>query len=471
MLDRTVNQSLYLCDQGHTDSGPCSVAEPQKFFFARQLLPVCADSAQENCIESLKFGVAGEEVKSASYVRNVAGKIYQSTPQQAALGLFPTSTVSVWDAPGFQNAGGTTKYSVATFAEMMWVPQLGIYKTFAFTAAIVPVKEKSGSYKASRLAMEKRPDGTEAIGGWGITPGCAYTEDGICGAVQDFAPNSRFELSMRISNQITGWFKGRIHDPVVASEKFSSTNNRVTIAADTVTVPRIAAVVTADNTSDNGKMLLNLGNRMGPLELFTGNSLRNAHSDWHGLEYVEEFRKAAKDTAAATSTLWNVATLAGGAENNDCFRDKTKIYGVVTTNATAFMEGPPAMNNKLLQYKVAGLHFAPDGKTLNEGSYDLVMRSDFARCLYGFSSAPIAASINVTAEGGETKVATTVVSEKNGWLKLAAYGFTFSSPTISVKLSQAAAPATKTTVTCFKGKLTKKVTAVSPQCPAGYKKK
>jgi hypothetical protein len=29
----------------------------------------------------------------------------------------------------------------------------------------------------------------------------------------------------------------------------------------------------------------------------------------------------------------------------------------------------------------------------------------------------------------------------------------------------------KTTITCVKGKLTKKVTAVNPKCPAGYKKK
>jgi len=29
----------------------------------------------------------------------------------------------------------------------------------------------------------------------------------------------------------------------------------------------------------------------------------------------------------------------------------------------------------------------------------------------------------------------------------------------------------KTTITCIKGKVSKKVTAVSPKCPAGYKKK
>jgi hypothetical protein len=34
-----------------------------------------------------------------------------------------------------------------------------------------------------------------------------------------------------------------------------------------------------------------------------------------------------------------------------------------------------------------------------------------------------------------------------------------------------AAVAKKITITCIKGKLTKKVTAVKPKCPAGYKKK
>jgi hypothetical protein len=34
-----------------------------------------------------------------------------------------------------------------------------------------------------------------------------------------------------------------------------------------------------------------------------------------------------------------------------------------------------------------------------------------------------------------------------------------------------AAAAKKSTITCVKGKLTKKVTAVNPKCPAGYKKK
>ena len=37
--------------------------------------------------------------------------------------------------------------------------------------------------------------------------------------------------------------------------------------------------------------------------------------------------------------------------------------------------------------------------------------------------------------------------------------------------AKAAAAAKKTTITCVKGKLTKKITAVKPVCPKGYKKK
>jgi hypothetical protein len=107
-------------------------------------------------------------------------------------------------------------------------------------------------------------------------------------------------------------------------------------------------------------------------------------------------------------------------------------------------------------------------------SYDLALRSDVARCLYGFTAAPIGATIEVVSQFGEKQVAVTTVNEKNGWLHLAAKGFTFSAPTVSVKLTQQAQAPTalkKTSITCVKGKTTKKVTAVNPKCPTGYKKK
>ena len=44
-------------------------------------------------------------------------------------------------------------------------------------------------------------------------------------------------------------------------------------------------------------------------------------------------------------------------------------------------------------------------------------------------------------------------------------------PTVKVSLPTQAPVAKKTTITCIKGKTVKKVTAVNPKCPSGYKKK
>ena len=461
----------FLCPDGPTEDASCSLETSGSYLYSNSVLPACANDAQMDCVEGLSFGKVDGELTKASLIRETAGQTYPALA--APLNLPAGGTVSIWDAPGLPNAAGTTKYAVQVNAESGMSAGSGGFHTFALSASIIPISDRSGSaYKTAKLVSSKRPDGKAGIDGWEFTTGCAVTEDNYCAVTEDFAPNSKFSLSIRASNEITGWFKGRIQKPNVAIEKFSAQNNRITMAAEPVTVARLAALVTAVNTTDHGKEILSRSMRSGRAGMFEGETLRNTRPDMNdSLDWVEEFRKAANDTAAGTSTLWNFATLAGGAENDPCFEDKTRVIGVVTTNATALAVGAPEFANNVLDYKVAGLHYAPDGKTLNEGTYDLIMRSDVARCLYGFTKAPISAKISVVGEGGENKVATTVVSEKNGWLKMAAYGFTFSSPTISVKLTQAKASAKKTTITCAKGKLTKKITAVGPKCPAGYKKK
>jgi hypothetical protein len=124
-----------------------------------------------------------------------------------------------------------------------------------------------------------------------------------------------------------------------------------------------------------------------------------------------------------------------------------------------------------------------DGSVM-KGQYNLVIRSEVARCIYGFSSAPVNAEVSVINSNGEAQIATVIVGEKSGWLYLKANNFEFSSPVIKVKLSQEADPLAipipsasaksavkNATITCIKGKTSKKVTAVKPKCPAGFKKK
>jgi hypothetical protein len=176
------------------------------------------------------------------------------------------------------------------------------------------------------------------------------------------------------------------------------------------------------------------------------------------------------------------------------FKEGSGLKGIVATNSTTYSDGPPEFVDGTLSYQVASPHFLSDGVTAFKGTYNLIMRSDVARCLYKFSSAPVEAKIEVISDSGVNSVATTVVNERNGWINLSASNFEFSSPKIQVKLSQQAAPASAPansapapaasapiatsvpkvaikTISCVKGKTIKKVSGAKPVCPVGYTKK
>jgi hypothetical protein len=144
---------------------------------------------------------------------------------------------------------------------------------------------------------------------------------------------------------------------------------------------------------------------------------------------------------------------------------------MVTTNAPIYESNPPLFKDGFLQYKVAGPHFNADQKTLFRGVYDLNLNSEFARCLYGFSNAPISASISVSSvDGTDQVVATEALTEKNGWIHLGAYNFHFSSPVVRVAFQQerkSIVTPSKPSITCKKGKVKRKF--VGNKCPIGYK--
>ena len=183
------------------------------------------------------------------------------------------------------------------------------------------------------------------------------------------------------------------------------------------------------------------------------------------------------------NNLWRFTSSLTPVDSTSCFKDGTAVLGLVTTNASAYTAGPPSFNaaEGSIDYQVGGAHLLPDGSVF-KGTYDLTLRSDVARCLYKFSQAPIRATISIL---GEQKDAATISqNEANGWLTVHAANFTFSKPTIRIKLQQENAaqpaaqpaavsskPAAKISITCVKGKTSKKITAVNPTCPAGYKKK
>jgi hypothetical protein len=185
--------------------------------------------------------------------------------------------------------------------------------------------------------------------------------------------------------------------------------------------------------------------------------------------FYKTFSKRFPEAAKGEAQTWYVGSLPNWeTSKSPCLTKTDSLQGLITTNAMVYQPGLPDYKNGYLNYRVAGVHLDKNGLPA-KGNYELIMRSDVARCLYSFSRAPISGSITVLDANGLNEVSTTTVGEKNGWLKLTALNFGFSTKTIKVKLTQK-----KITITCVaesNPKKTKKVTGYSPKCPAGYKKK
>jgi hypothetical protein len=261
--------------------------------------------------------------------------------------------------------------------------------------------------------------------------------------------------------------------------KLSATNNRLTVSAKAVTIPTFAVKRPVNElTTQEADFAQYFGYGKG----VSGGEPGNPRI----FEYLEYWRPKLQDIATHAKTNWSLKSTRWTSENK-CLNSTDRVLGIVSTNSMGYDGNPPKFIDGFLNYRVSGFHHAADGKTPNLGTYDLVLQSDAARCLYGFSSAPVSATVTITGANGSENLATTVVTEKNSWLKMKAVGFTFSEKQIKVKLTQesvaepspvvgvasttqSAKPKVKT-VTCIKGKLTKKVTAMNPKCPAGYKKK
>ena len=173
----------------------------------------------------------------------------------------------------------------------------------------------------------------------------------------------------------------------------------------------------------------------------------------------------------------------------------TDFQGFVSSNAMTYGTALPKYDGTTMSYDVASPHYNPGGKDYDadafKGRYDLLLTEAYAKCVWNLKDGVPNVSVEVQKTDGTTDNSVKVTGGLNsstGLYEFSAVGFTFSSPKIKIKLSApptkdgtptvtqaapAAAPAKATvkTISCVKGKITKKVIGANPKCPAGFKKK
>jgi len=485
------------------------------------ILPVCKDLSDVNCLEEVgairpdgskvvgKFDNYFPLKAENEFVGNPAFKLPSGT--SGALFTIPGVTHKGGDLyfVSFKLAGGVNKVNKTSSLE-------------AFETRITPVQlQKSGETTGTcgvaigcpnagwAMNMTSKMWGNQASGFDG-KHSCVATSavDAMCAQRFSFPEETRFYLKSRVNLNPTGWLHGRISNPNLEFvEKAGITT--ISLEAMPVRVPTVYKSYKWNEMPETLKSQLDASTghfKLGgtgftrvPYSLsetdpFKRNYISSPRpSAQFGIDELKAWLPTVDDKATAVPSMWSIRSLRGDelGNANNCFKSESNVTGIVTTNATQYSGGPPEFDKReaSLVYKVAAPHYSSNGGVF-KGTYDLLMRSDIARCVYGFSKAPIKAELTIVSANGTPQIATTVLGEKNGWVSLSAKNFEFSAPVIKAKLTQepevvvvptptptptpsasTKTVAKKVTITCLKGKTSKKVTAVSPKCPAGYKKK
>ena len=418
----------YLCLEGYGEK-PCNFgAKSTDHVHAQVLAPVCKTQNQIDCIESVSIYDADGPSTPAELIKEIDGTLVKANPSQ---NLPLGGTKSVWRSEKI-HAGGSGQYNAYVALALNFNNRTKKFEISGLTSQIIPTTEMTGNYKPTTYSEFVSKEGLNRVSSSSGPRECAWLDTGTCGVIQDFAPNTRATLTIRIQSSIGGWFKGRMTSPNIKVEKFNSKANRITVDASPVEVPMVTGIAPKDSSDAGIMKLLKSTSFVGRI-----GGVHNVRSDnSFAIEELEYFRSFLKDTSSGVNTIWSVGTAPYGQGGFGCLSDPNRVLGIVTTNATTYEGSAPNFSKGFLQYNLGGMHYLPGGTELALGTYDLVMRSDVARCLYGFSKAPLSGSVSVVNEKGAKTTATTVVSEKNGWLKMAAYGFTFSKKTIKVKITK-----------------------------------
>jgi hypothetical protein len=421
---------------------------------ASALLELCSAASNDDCVENVEISHDGTNFKKLTFEKYMPYEVVQvmekySYPADPAMDLPQGGRASIWTET-VDGKVSDLKYLVYFLYTMSYDRQDNKFHLGRVSLMATPFKEKAGFDWAS-----------------------LWTDHVTSGIKYDFHADTSLQITVHMSKEPNGWFKARMKDMDVQISPLDSKNNRLIVRGAAVSTPNFAVVRRAANLIPaEEKLAADFGYDKGAVmadpaqpEIF---------------DYVNYWRLYLKDIANQSTTSWSIESTTWSSDNS-CLQDKTRVLGIVATNAMGYDGSAPKFVDGFLNYRVTGFHFAADGVTPNLGTYDLLMRSDAARCLYGFSNAPVSATVSITGADGATNVATTVVSERDGWLKMKAAGFTFSEKNIKLKITQAAdvektaTPVAevqkKVTITCVKGKVTKKVTAVKPACPTGFKKK
>ena len=507
------NRDEYLCTS--IDDPECSPEKNWQAIFIEGGIGNCAVNPGTACVASFSVITAeGKEIiakplmKFPKNAKEFPGKINPDGTGYAA-GLASWIWRAEGDGPGDEHDYLLTG-NVQSAGENKNKSWKDLQSREFFFEAVPIFRENSPLIKAPEKIMQKKvgQDFSEIMTS-NNESSCYANDDGVCLHRREFQPNTRLKIALQMPKFVSGWLNGRLNKPAVTCKSFSATSDLVTVEAGPEENIFAGKWMNRSDIKDFSFKNSEIENRF--KGMFQGyynrdnpNSIRDSGEEG-AMDAYDLWAPYMGENAFAINKTWTLSNARSNNPSNCVQKETGGIQGVVTTNASAYEATAPKYNkeNGTLEYRVAAPHFAPDGKTENIGTYGLAMSITLLQCLYGITNVPTSASVSITTNAGVERVATVALNQIGKWVFLSAENFTFSSPTLRIKLNQTSSAATqstgttevkkespapeakevkevaaakpaaakKITITCTKGKLIKKLSGTNPKCPVGYKKK
>jgi hypothetical protein len=309
--------------------------------------------------------------------------------------------------PGAPHAGGDL-YLVKS--EMVGVRDANNSPTAKFNmqrmqTGIFAVAIEKGAFGFSSMSIDPKQYPTvdwtigAPVGNPPETGRCVMSSETECAKGYPLPQNVAFGLQFRMNNKLDGWLHGRMKAPSITIEKEASGTQLLTVQANAIKVPLIDVWVNNDVMPAGLKAYYagmpnygsaSFGTKEQALSEIALRRDGNAINDVNTMKEFVNWLPVIGDKAQGMPTAWMLKTMISFGDNNQnpCFAKGNGFAGVVSTNAAQYLDGPPSFDKSegILDYKVSAPHLTSTGDVF-KGTYDLVMSSVVARCLYGFSQA------------------------------------------------------------------------------------
>jgi hypothetical protein len=474
-----VNDSPVIYSQSDKPGTPCEggwsiSCDPNLGVQVVNFFPVCDSpdgrDIRLDCLDSVEAEVNGRNVVGTRVLNQVNDWDRYGFSAKPELGIAKSMPFQIYRFEGLKHAKGEL-FQVKVLKDNFIKP--GVIDPERHTFLIAPVFQEKQVFNCEYLK----------------------TPNGFCWITGSFDSNVKFTLKLRTAKSNFRWLSGRITDPSVVISKDPDGRNTYAFSGYSQSVPAISRNYFFTNETQRNEWT-QVAKKMPGMswDELTKEGNRYSMGSYYPSGAISEFedivsRVPSFNNADSIRNIWRLESTTYGLINKgECLT--RNFIGLVSSNSMMYEKEVPTWDEgtSSLVYSVASPHEVL-GKEF-QGRYDLLISEQVAKCLWSLKNLTPTAEINVTSATGEKKVFTASSSIENGFYKFTAAGFTFSTNKISVKmlaeektpiapeivqptpiLGLPAIAIKKSTITCFKGKTQKKVTATKPKCPTGYKKK